>query len=236
MNRLTLPLFFILYSIISLAHVHSVSTPSYSFTIKDNILTVTTDGTTVYQKTFYHPDGYTTDMDGDNNNEYVVIDSIAAGVDSYFNLYIYNTLDSFYLVDSVLSGDTKPYETASEDVEGILFATGNPAYDKLSSLNDVSFSTLNFWKFVEGSIYLVNSEVYDLYIEGNNEIIQIIDSYIETKGLNCNTSKEILGAVAAVFGNYLSAGEDTLAIKFLKEYYLCADIDQLEQELRNIIM
>lgn len=236
MKRLTLPLFFILFSIISFAQVDSVSSLSYSFTIKDNILTVTMGETTVYQKTFFHPDGYTIDMDEDNNNEYIVIDSVTAGSNCYFNLYIYNTLDSFYLVDSVLSGNSKPYETASEDVEGILFATGNPAYDKFSSLNDVSFSTLNFWKFVEGSLYLVNSEVYDLYIESNDEIIQILDSYIGTKALDCSTSKEILGAVAAVFGNYLSAGEDALAIKFLKEYYLCADVDVLENELRNIIM
>ncbi|MBZ0201044.1 MAG: hypothetical protein K8H86_14325 [Ignavibacteriaceae bacterium] len=175
-------------------------------------------------------------MDEDNNNEYVVIDSIGSGENSYFNLYVFNTLDSFYLTDSVLSGYTKPYETVSEDVEGILFATGNAACDKFNSLNDVTFSTLNFWKFVEGSLYLVNSEVYDLYIEENNEIIQIIDSFLETRVSDCNTSKEVLGAIAAVYANYLSAGEDTLAIKFLKEYYLCADIDQLEIELKNIVM
>jgi hypothetical protein len=227
-------LFLFLFSFISFAQADSSS--QYSFWMKERILSVFLDDNLIYQKSFLRPDGYTIDLDEDNNNEFVVIDSISIGSEFYYTLYIFNTLDSFYLCDSINSGYTKPYETASEDVEGILFAAANPEYDRFNKLNDTYYSTLNFWKFVEGNVFLVNSEVYDLFIERNNVIIEIIDNYIGTENLNCEISKEIFGAVAAVYGNYLSAGEDALAIKFLKEYYTCEDIDALANELKELVM
>jgi len=227
-------LFLFLFSFISFAQTDSSS--QYSFWMKERILSVFLDDNLIYQKSFLRPDGYTIDLDEDNNNEFVVIDSISSRSEFYYTLYIFNTLDSFYLCDSINSGYTKPFESASLDVEGILFAAGNPAYDKFSKLNDLNFSTLNFWKFVEGNVFLINSEVYDLYIDRNNDIIEMISNYIGTEKLDCEISKEILGAVAAVFGNYLSAGEDALAIKFLKEYYTCEDIDALPNELKKMVM
>lgn len=227
-------LFLILYSFISIAQTDSSS--QHSIRMKDKVLSVLVNDNLIYQKSFLRPDGFTIDLDEDNNEEFVVIDSILLANEFHYTLYIFNTIDSFYLSDSIYSGITKPYETASEDVEGILFAAGNSAFDKFNRSGEVSFSTLNYWKFVEGSVFLVNSEVYDLYIDRNDEIIEIINSYVGTERLDCSISKEILGSVAAVFGNYLSAGEDALAIKFLKEYYLCEDIDRLEKELKELVM
>lgn len=212
------------------------STFRFQFRIVENKLMVYDNDIVIHEKQYTLPNGHTIDLDEDNNDEYVVVDQTSSGSELFYTVYVYNTLDSFYLADSIYSGVIKPWETASEDQPGVLIAAGNPAFDRFNNLSEVKFSTLNIWKFVEGSIYLVNSEVYDIFIDMNNEIIGFIDKYVETVKIDCTVSRELLGALAAVYGNYLSAGEDALAIKFLNEYYLCGDIKKLEDELKESLM
>ncbi len=44
-----------------------------------------------------------------------------------------------------------------------------------------------------------------------------------------------MAPIAAVYANYINAGEKSVASQFLKNYYLCEDLEQFKQKLNELI-
>ena len=88
----------------------------YTVNVINSELQVFKNDTLIYSKKFSNPFPASIDLDNDGMNELQVIDSTISGETSYYTFYIYSTLDSFFLADSIYSGITQPYETESEDV------------------------------------------------------------------------------------------------------------------------
>ena len=189
------------------------------------------DSTILYQRKFSDPTIFALDLDSDYVNEIVAIENQLINEKKKYTLFVYNTLDSLYLTDSIYSGSTKPYQVFSDDLNTILLATGNAAYDSLNAVDSLSYIPLNFWKFEDGTLYLANASVYELYITENSYIIDKIEKFYSQSGKNCQSARKIKGAIASGFINYYSAGEITFASQFLKNYYLCSDIDNFKQFL-----
>ncbi len=188
----------------------------------------------VYEQYFSNPVPNSIDLDNDGLDELVVQDSSLISGNNFYTYYIYNTIDSFYLADSIYSGLTEPFETESEEIDGIILVTGNSDFDQFNEDPDYNFSPLNCWKFSDGKIVSANDEIYNLFISENEDIMDYLENLFGGK-VNCETSRKALGAIAAVYVNYIHAGEQTAAKQFLKKYYLCLDIDKFKTKLNDLL-
>ena len=189
------------------------------------------DSTLFYQKKFVDPQIFAVDLDSDDVNEIVVIDNQVLSGKKKYTLFVYNTLDSLYLVDSVFSGSMEPRQVYSNDLNTVLLSTGNAVFDSLNTIDSLSSLPLNFWKFEDGALFLADASVYQLYINENNILIDLIDEYYSQNGKTCESTGKVKGVIASGFVNYYNAGEITFASQFLKNYYLCVDIDKFKQFL-----
>jgi hypothetical protein len=189
------------------------------------------DSSLFYTKQFSDPEYFAADLDSDGVNEFIIIDYRVMNGKKRYSLFVYNTADTLYLADSVNSGSTEPYQSFSKELNTVLLVTGNPVYDSLNSVDSLSHLPINFWKFEEGSLYLANASVYELYINENANIIDMIEEYYLQNGKSCKSTEKIKGAIASGFINYYEAGEKSFASQFLKNYYFCSDINEFKDFL-----
>jgi hypothetical protein len=189
----------------------------------------------MYEKEFHNPKSFYADLDGDGINEYLIIDSTRLNNNPFFTIYVYNCADTFYLIDSVQSGALKPYIENSKEEKGNIIVTGNIDFMQFNTDSNNYFLPLNCWRLKDDNIFLVNDDIYDLYISNNSDIMAYLDDYYSSNSKNCASSGKVKAAVAAVYGNYLSAGEKSLASQFLKNYYFCSDALQFQEKLNDIM-
>ncbi len=204
--------------------------------LQDSLLTVKDNGgITVFEMTFNHPHDYTVDLDGDSVEEYIVIDSAGTSdLPDYF-IYIFNTIDEFALADSIHSGTTEPYDMFSNEEGGKIIVTGNVYFESFNTSDSDIFLPIDCWKYDSGQIYLINTDIYDLFIQENEEIIDYLDSFSESGEFSCDMSRRNKSAISAAYANYVNAGEVTIASQFIKKYYLCDDIDDFIKNINQIL-
>ncbi|MHB1688094.1 MAG: hypothetical protein ACYCVH_12080 [Ignavibacteriaceae bacterium] len=207
---------------------------SFSLKIINNELTAFDSNKKVfYKKEFHNPKDFTLDLDGDGVDEYLVSDFYTTDSSAYYTLYIFNTIDSLYLADSVISGLVEPYEIKSSETGGMIIVSGNPKIDSLNTDLYNIFLPVNCWKYESGELYSVNDEVYKIFVKENDSIIDFLDNYYESNQANCESTKHVKAALASAYINYINSGDNILARQFLKEYYHCGDLNNFEQSLNN---
>ena len=184
-----------------------------------------TSGTSVLEMKFDNPRDYAVDLDGDSVDEYIVIDSTSFTNLPSYTIYIFNTIDQFVLVDSLESGITQPYNTFSNEEGSEIIVTGNKGFEEFWDGKSDLFLPINCWKYDSGQVYGINNDIYDLYITENDDLISYLDSYYENGEYDCKNINPLKSAIAAVYANYVNAGEVTLASQFIKKYYPCEDSD-----------
>ncbi|HSD62387.1 MAG TPA: hypothetical protein VLB50_01280 [Ignavibacteriaceae bacterium] len=236
MNKLLFLILFIFsFSFISLSQ-QLYSFDSFSAQIQNSTLTVKDkEGNDVFEMNFSNPHDYATDLDGDSINEYIVIDSTNMQNLPSYTIYIFNTIDEFSLVDSIASGITEPYNMLSDEEGGEIIITGNKDFEEFYDGKSDLFIPINCWKYDSGQVYLINDDIYDLYINENDDIISYLDSFFESGESNCNSISQVKSAIASVYANYVNAGEVTLASQFIKKYYPCDDVDAFLQKI-NVLL
>lgn len=201
----------------------------------DLLLVRNLDSTIIYQKKFNDPTDLAADLDGDGVNEYLVTDAVEENGSSYFTVFIYNTIDTFYLADSIFSGLIEPYLSESEDVNGTVVVTGNPNFDTLNHDTTQIFIPVNCWKYSDGGVSLVNNRVYDVFISENDDIVDFVDKYYKSNPKSCSSTKNILAAIASVYSNYMNASENAIAAQFMDNYYFCSNVDQFKTKVINLM-
>ncbi len=201
----------------------------------NNLVVVDTAGKTVFRKVFNNPREQSADLDGDGINELLVTDLNSKGDKNFYTLYIFNTVDSFYVADSIPSGLMEPYQTVSEDTEGIIIITGNTNFDSLNTNEGEAYVPIKCWKYEDAKVHLINDKVYDIFISENDTLTDILDSYLESNPNNCNSIEEVKAVIASVYANYMNAGEKILAYQFLKKYYPCSDLETFKQKLNELL-
>lgn len=209
---------------------------SFSINIEDNLVKAFNEkGKNVFREKFVHPNGMISDLDADGIDEYIIIDSSSFKGEPSYKIYIYNTVDSFYIVDSINSGRTSPYFQIDDRTDEVTLVTGNADFDKYNINPDFFFSPLNCWKYESSNIFLSNEDMYELLLTENENILEFIEDNSRDPD-SCNFSKKILGAVISAYANYINAGETAIASQFLRKYYLCSDFDQLKKELQKMLV
>ncbi|MFZ0455295.1 MAG: hypothetical protein WAM24_16245 [Ignavibacteriaceae bacterium] len=228
--------FFLLFTFNLFAQQDTLSFDNFYLTFQNNELNVFDNSSgIIYRKKFINPSPYASDLNDDNSDEYLVLDSTVNKGMPWFTLYIYNTTDKFSFIDSIVSGTTEPYETTSGDLGGTIIVSGNTDFEQFNNGNNNYFIPINCWRYEDSAIFLVNDEVYNVFINENESIINYLDDYFNDNPKNCTGTDTIKAAIAAAYVNYINAGEKSVASQFLKNYYLCDDLPKFKQKLNELI-
>ncbi|MHB8578954.1 MAG: hypothetical protein ACYDA4_03715 [Ignavibacteriaceae bacterium] len=208
---------------------------SFSLKIVNNELTAVNSNKKVfYQKKFHNPKDFALDLNGDGAPEFLISDSYDVDSSTFYTLFIYNTMDSLSLADSILSGLIEPYEINSSEAGGMIIVSGNPAIDSLNTDLDNIFLPVNCWKYEKGELFSVNDQVYKIFTNENNGIIDYLDNYYASKHTDCESTSKVKAALASGYINFMHSGDKILARQFLNEYYHCSDLYNFEQYLNKI--
>ncbi len=189
----------------------------------------------VYKRTFSNPKGEDVDLDDDNVDEYALINKNISEGRSFYTLYIFNTIDSFFVADSINSGLMEPQIIYSNEVKKMVLLTGNEKFDSFNADSDEVFLPLNTWKYDNAKVFSLNDELYDLFITTNDSLADFIDSYFDNYKKDCKSTGKLKAAIAEVYANYLTAGEKSLAEEFLKKYYYCSDVGNFKNKIITLL-
>ncbi|OGU29803.1 MAG: hypothetical protein A2057_08145 [Ignavibacteria bacterium GWA2_35_9] len=239
MNKLIFSFFFLLIfnfaSEIFSQNKNEFVTDLFTLALNNNSLSVLDKKESqIYSNEFQNPAGYLSDLNMDGNDEFLVKDAVSVDNKARYELYIYNLLDTFFLAGKINSGTTEPYEAESGEIEGLIIVAGNSDFSFMNKDSEFLLLPINCWKFEEGKISIVNSEIYDSFITENNNILLTLDSFFVENGNDCNSSSRIKSFIGSAYINYLNAGENSVASNFIETYYSCDDAAQFKQELDNI--
>lgn len=192
-------------------------------------------GELLFQKTFFKPYEYLADIDADQFDELIVVDSIITDSKLSFTIYLYSFKEEFKLIDSIYSGSFFPFITYSEEIESMIIETGITEFGRFNQTIDAVSLPINLWKVENNELFLVNDELYEPFIFENANLIQLLEYYTSDKTKECSTSQLYKGIIASAFTNYMNAGEQSLAAQMLKKYYMCDDIENFKQEIIDLI-
>jgi hypothetical protein len=176
----------------------------------------------------------TYDLDLDGNSELIIIEN-----DSLKNsgniIYLFNTLDEFFLIDSIPAGITEPLVISPDEIPYPVILCGNPDFEIFFSENSENYEPINLWKFEQGELYLANEDVYDIYISENENLLGYLTAELEDKPPDCANVKPLLSAISAAYANFVNAGETSSAAQFLTKYYPCDDIETFKKTLDELL-
>jgi len=192
-------------------------------------------GQSVFQKQFYRPYEYLADIDADQFDELIIVDSIITDGKLSFAIYLFSGEDNFKLIDSIYSGSFFPFISYSEEIESMIIETGISEFAVFNQTANAVSLPINLWKVENNELFLVNDELYEPFIFENSNLIQLIDYHTLDKPIDCSTSQLYKGIIASAFTNYMNAGEQSLAAQMLKKYYMCDDIENFKQEIIDLI-
>lgn len=206
--------------------------------LQSNTLLVSgsTSDAVVYRKIFNSPVSVAQDLDNDGVKELLITDCRKEGEACRYTVFIFNTVDSFYVVDSIYSGLKQPYTFASEEISEEVLVTGSPDFDSLyaPSLGS-SFSPVICWQYNGSELQIINDKLYDIFISENEAMIEYIDVFLKENGRNCISFGILRQAIASVYANYITADEQTNAEYTLKRYYSCDDLDKFKALITSLL-
>ena len=223
--------FFLLFVIVGFGQ--SDKKNSFEPKLENNKLTVTgTAGKIIYEKQFTDTEECFVDLSNGPDNEYLIRDKREEEGKPKYYAFIYCITDSFALIDSVYSGVYEPVPFYSEEIGKTLLLTGKPEFDSLySAFEQDHFSAVSCLQYEDGNFFNVDDLVYDVFLQENEPVISYVESSWSGSSKDCSTSKEMKSAIAAVYINYINAGEKVLARQFLNDYYLCPDKESFKNFL-----
>ncbi len=209
---------------------------SYEIKLENSyLLILSTDGKEIYRRSFTIPSIWLSDLDNDGIQEIVLVDSETLSGKSSHKLFIYSLIDSIRLIDSIDSGFMQPYDMISDELQQTIIITGNPSFNQFNLSSDLIFLPLNLWRYENLELFSVNSELYDVYITENENIISFLDENFHSKKWDCKHSLEFLNAVVSAYVNYLNAEEYSIASQLLQKYYVCEDFGALIKKINKLI-
>lgn len=231
----------ILFSLLFLVSIYAQTDTSFtmdvfSIHLTDKLLEVKNPAEKIiFSKEFNFATSLITDLDNDGVDELVIIDNYQKKENREFSVYIFSTADSFYQAAMVPSGYLEPYLQHSDEYESDLIITGNPDLNYLNENSSDIYYPLICWKYEGGELFNANKDLYDIFINENDALIDYLDDFLESNEKDCTATLKIKNLIASIYLNYLSAGESIMAQQFLKSYYFCDDTAAFKSELDNFI-
>jgi len=109
-------------------------------------------------------------------------------------------------------------------------------YSEFDSLNSVCnpnniYSPINILTFNGETAYSINEELYDIFFDTNDILLNTLNSLPYKLSDPCEDTKENLPLIYSIYINYINAGEYSLAENFLRIYYKCDDLQKVKSYL-----
>jgi hypothetical protein len=208
----------------------------FTVSLNDKLLRVSSnEGDLLYSREFANPQYTTADLDSDGVEEYIITDFNNVDDRNDYTLFVYNTLDTFYCVDSIRSGFFEPYIVFSEEAGSNIIVAGISQFDELNHGKEETALPINVWKYEDAEVSNINNEIYDLFETETASIIDYLEDYFNSNIQSCHESQHVNNVIAAGYINLINEGENSVASQFLKKYYLCPDIDSYKQKIESLL-
>lgn len=188
----------------------------------------------VFAKAFLNPALTLTDLNRDGIDEIILIDSASAFDQPDYHLFIYTFDKNIFLLDSVYSGIILPFESEFEEIDGIVLVTGDARFNIFNQTDNQFYLPISCLAFDGSKMVLVNDILYDIFMEENELILEIINDYLNVNGKNCNSSQALLPMIVSAFVNYTNAGENSAALQLINNYYYCENKDELIKKIESL--
>lgn len=189
----------------------------------------------IFRKSFQHPAIWLNDLDEDGSDEVLVADSSIENSLPRYYLYIYSVNDNYILIDSINSSVILPFEAEFKELTGIALVTGDSRFNIYNQPDKEFYLPINCWLFDGTKMILVNDSLYDIFIEENEIILEMITEFFSLNDKNCNSSEAVLSLIISAYVNFINAGEFTSASQFIKEFYYCENADELINNIKKIM-
>lgn len=185
-------------------------------------------GNEFYSKQFFRPDLIEFDLDSDGNTELIIIDSLQTNGYYLFNVFVFSTLDTFYLVESIISAIFPPTITFSDETESFIIVFGDSEFLQFIKQNE-KFPTvpISVWKYEEGELFNINDEIYDVFINANENLINFLDNFETEIKKDCNETEKFTSVIVTIYVNFIRANETSNSQQFMKKYYLCPELSNI---------
>lgn len=210
---------------------------NFTVSVKNNIvLAKSSTGDLLYSRSFNNAKEFLADLDGDSLQEFCVIENKTEGANATYCLYVYNTVDTFFLADSLESLNVEPYLVSADELGQDIVVVGNPDILKIHDIKKESgIVPLDCYAFDGTDFLLANDGMYDFFMQTNEELLDSLDEFYENHPQDCANSQEIKMLIASIYINYLNANEDSMALHFLNKYYFCNDATEFKTKLTELI-
>lgn len=228
---------FLLLICINLYAQDTLLTENYSIILRNSKMIIeNAHKKVIMETTFNNPNGFLIDLDEDGSEELLINDFIVDRNHLLYTLYLFSPVDSFMLVDSIYSGLIEPYYVFSDEIDSYMVITGSPDFDEFAQADtEYIYSPLVCWSYSDEGLTIINEQLYDTFIQENDKIISFLDQEYISNGKSCETTTELKQAIATVYANFYHAGEKTNAESFLRNYYLCNDITEFKNKLKELL-
>lgn len=232
-------IFFLIFILLLSSPIHSqenvYQSENFNITFHSNKLTIhSVNDSLIFERECNNAYILQNDLDADGNSEIILIE-----YDSTFHfgfiVYVFNTLDDFFLVDSILAGRTEPVIVNDVEIQYNVIVCGNPDFEVFFSDSLENYEPINIWKFAQGELYLANEELYELFIIENENLVNLLTYELGNKIVDCPSIKPYLSLLATVYANFQNAGETASAIQVIDRFYKCDDKDFFKQTIDELL-
>lgn len=237
MKALIVLFFALILSSALFAQAENYEFDTYTVTVEKNIvLAMDVNGKIFYNRPFENLKEFLADLDGDSISEFCVTTSKTINNNTFYKVYVYNTIDTFQLADSLESLNLEPYSVYDEESEREIFVVGNPACIKLAlNKEETITAALDCYEYDGTGFNLINNQVYDIFMRQNEMLVDSLDSFYADSDSNCTCSQKVRSLIAATYLNYKNAFEDSISLHFLNKYYFCNDVLDFKSKLNGLL-
>jgi len=190
-------------------------------------------GRKVYSKQFINPSVYFYDLDGDNFDEGVIVDSIP-NLSSYnYSLYVYSFKPKFEFCDSLNIGINRPefYDLNSD--MGYFIKVYDNRFENIFS-SSLKILPIQFYSLTDKTLLLDNEFCYEEYESELDNLLNLLDE--AKRGFDCNdleSKKNIQKIIAVIYANLIYMDYHLAIENFVKQNYSCSDIDTFLEVLKE---
>jgi hypothetical protein len=237
-------MFYILFVLLLLGRNSSYST-SINDTVSNYVVKVLTDkkgkqifvqnfsGKKVFSKQFFNPSIYYYDLDGDNFDEVIIVDSIPNSSSFNYSLYVYSFEPKFEFCDSLDIGKNQPeFYDLNSDL-GYFIKVYDQRFENVFG-SALKILPIQFYSLTAKTLLLDNEFSYEEYESELDNLLVLLDEI--RRGFDCNnleSKKDIQKILAVIYANLIYMDSHIKIDKFVRQCYSCSDVETFLEVLKD---
>lgn len=190
-------------------------------------------GKKIYSKQFINPATYFYDLDGDDFDEAVIVDSIPDLASFNYSLYVYSFEPKFELCDSLSIGRSLPEFYDFDSDVGYFIKVYDNRFENIFG-SSLKILPIQFYNLIDKTLLLDNDFSYEEYESELDNLLNLLDE--AKRGFDCNNleaKKDIQKIIAVIYADLMYMNSQLSMDNFVKQNYLCSDVASFLQVLKQ---